>query len=73
MAQPTQKDLSELEQMIDRYTVTGVVELMADICGEKSQHILEAYQDKATSKYWQKAQEALLKFAQNNNAIKIVS
>ena len=44
-----------LEGMVDSTDVSAVVEVLADICSEKAQHIIEAWQDRASAAVWSKA------------------
>lgn len=41
-----------LEKMIDALGVKGVLELLAGVCYEKSDHIRESYNDKHLSTAW---------------------
>lgn len=48
-----------LEQLIDRCGLANVVSAVADICGEKAEHIRENWQDESTAFMWDKAGEFL--------------
>jgi len=42
----------QLEKMIDTITLPQVLELIADICEAKGQHIAENWQDEPLAKLW---------------------
>jgi hypothetical protein len=42
----------QLEKMIDESTLPDVLEVLADICEEKSAHILASYDDKNLAAFW---------------------
>lgn len=46
------EDLRALEALIDRYTVSGTLEAVAEICHEKAEHIASNWQDVRTAKTW---------------------
>jgi hypothetical protein len=54
-----QKELVELEELIDRASLQAVLEAISTICGEKADHILGSYDDRATAKVWQTAERAI--------------
>ena len=41
-----------LEEMIDKYNMQTVLEVLTDICDEKARHIMESYQDDPLAGYW---------------------
>ena len=45
----------DLENIIDSLGLSTTLELIADICYEKSAHIQTNWQDKVTSRPWEKA------------------
>ncbi len=52
----TKIDLADvLEQQIDRYTLTVVLDALEEVCGLKAQHVAEAWQDTALAKAWSDA------------------
>jgi hypothetical protein len=46
MRKMTQADQDTLERMIDDCGLTAVVDSVVEICYEKSQHIIDNYQDR---------------------------
>lgn len=54
---------ARLEGFIDRFTLPQVVELLATICREKSQHLRENWQDDKTAKIWDKNASKLEKLS----------
>ena len=52
--------LDVLEAMIDRSTLGGVLDLIAEVCSAKADHILTNWQDEATSDQWDRYSAALL-------------
>jgi hypothetical protein len=46
------KDRDILEGLVDGYSLTEVMEALAEICDEKADHILTNWQDEKTSKVW---------------------
>jgi len=50
------QDLADiLEQQIDRYTLTVVLDALEEVCFMKAQHLEENWQDKASAKAWHDA------------------
>jgi hypothetical protein len=47
-----ESDKVALEVMIDKYNLETVLEVLADICGEKAQHIRESYSDNPLAEHW---------------------
>jgi hypothetical protein len=45
-------DLLLLENLIDRYGIDQVLEMISEICGEKAEHIATAWQDAHLAKRW---------------------
>lgn len=43
---------SQLEQMIDSCSLSGLLELIANVCDEKAEHIMESYSDRNEAKKW---------------------
>lgn len=52
MAQVTQEIIDDLEDYIDRYGLTGIVDALSTICHEKAGHLLENWQDGNGAKSW---------------------
>jgi hypothetical protein len=44
-----------IERFIDISSVAAVLDVVAEICSEKAQHISENWQDEALAKSWDKA------------------
>lgn len=49
------KDTEILENFIDKYSLKEVISTISYICGEKSMHIAENWQDIALAKRWMSA------------------
>lgn len=45
----------QLESIIDLHGLTSVVQSLADICGQKEEHLLSNWQDKRAAKKWRSA------------------
>lgn len=43
----------ELEQMVDRFSVRQVVDMLSEICAEKAEHIRVNWQDFSLAARWQ--------------------
>lgn len=43
-------DLEDLEGMVDRHGLSGVLSMLSDICGEKSAHLCSNWQDTASGR-----------------------
>ncbi len=52
-------DLDELEGLVDRYSLTGVVEALAQISFEKADHIRTNWQDQVTAREWDRSAKQL--------------
>ena len=52
-----------LEKMIDSITLPQVLELLADICDAKAQHLAENWQDNRAAKLWTKNAAMLAKLS----------
>ena len=59
----TQQELDTLEALIDRTSLTAVVEALGDICHEKAEHVLTTWQDRPRSQSWRAAGFKLAKAA----------
>jgi hypothetical protein len=46
--------MEELEKLVDKHGVENVVEMLADICWGKVDHIQVNWQDEVLAKYWRK-------------------
>ncbi len=57
--QSVNKLLSDMETYIDRNSVSQLLAHIATICREKSDHIIENWQDANTAKPWNSAANAI--------------
>lgn len=48
----TPEECTHLEHLIDRRGIDSVLMALSDICGAKSEHIAEAWQDTSLAKRW---------------------
>lgn len=55
----TQSERDTLEAMIDRTSLTAVLEGLFDVCGDKAEHIRANWQDEQTAKVWDIAQDIM--------------
>jgi hypothetical protein len=44
----------QIEEIMDKTSIQELTEMITEICFEKSQHVLENWQDKNLSKIWEK-------------------
>lgn len=44
----------EIETLIDKYSVSGILNAMANVCYAKAEHIRENWQDNDLAKDWEK-------------------
>lgn len=51
----SRQEKHDLENIIDSLGLSTTLELIADICHEKSEHIQTNWQDKVTAQPWEKA------------------
>lgn len=51
----------QIETLIDRHTVAKLLEVMAQVCFEKSDHIKENWQDARLAKFWEMNAKTLTK------------
>jgi hypothetical protein len=56
-------NISDLEQLIDRYGLPNVVQALADVCFEKAAHIVESYSDKPLAEAWERDGERLARLS----------
>ena len=52
--------IDALEAMIDNNSLSGVLDLIAEVCSAKADHILTNWQDEATADQWDRYAAALL-------------
>lgn len=48
----SEKELFELEMLIDRRGISDVLMAISEICGAKAEHIAHAWQDASLAKRW---------------------
>ncbi len=54
------EDLEEqLESYMDKFGMAGTLALLSGIAEQKSEHIMESYQDESLSNAWEEAGEAI--------------
>jgi hypothetical protein len=51
--------IDKLESFIDSKGLSGVIEMLSQICSFKASHVEENWQDKGLSKEWEKASEII--------------
>jgi uncharacterized protein with HEPN domain len=51
----TKQEAETLEAIIDASSLQAVVMALSEICGEKSEHVLTNWQDKALAREWAEA------------------
>ena len=49
----TQAEAINLETLIDNHGIQEVMDAIANICWEKSEHIVQSYGDKPLAKLWE--------------------
>ena len=52
--------IDALEALIDCHSLGGVLDLIAEVCSAKADHILTNWQDEATADQWDRYTAALL-------------
>lgn len=52
----TKGQRDDLERLIDRHGLGNLLKGIAHICADKSEHVLTAWQDRQTSRAWDKAE-----------------
>jgi hypothetical protein len=55
MSKITDDDFADLEQLIDKIGLSEVLQLLADVCYAKADHIETNWQDYRLAKLWEKA------------------
>ena len=51
--------VSELEALVDKHTLKGVLQDLEEVCHLKASHIEEAWQDKALAQAWSRDANAI--------------
>lgn len=54
-------DLAQLEQMVDKLSIIGVLDHLEEICYLKAQHLQENWQDRKSAKHWEKRAKQIQK------------
>lgn len=62
----TNEQRVELEILVDRADLAGVLDALATICQEKSEHVATVWQDKPLARTWQKAAAKLERFVRTS-------
>lgn len=64
MSQPnhTQEEETQVEMLVDRYGVRGVLDILAAVCHGKADHVLDAWQDECLSKVWSETGDRIEEF-----------
>ena len=50
----TREERDELENLLDKMSVEGVINALAEICYEKEGHVMESWQDRTLASRWSK-------------------
>lgn len=64
MPRISKDDRDDLEQILDRTGVKGLLEALAEIANEKESHVQESWQDAALAKRWSKLSTKFDRLAQ---------
>jgi uncharacterized protein (DUF736 family) len=65
-------DQDTVEGLIDRLTLRGLLDLVAQVCHEKADHLRANWQDETAGHAWERVSETMEK-ALDNPCIKAVS
>ena len=49
-----------LEALVDRWGLSGVLALLADVCNAKAEHVRENWQDESTAKSWEQDADTIM-------------
>lgn len=55
----TMAERDALEALLDRTSVSAVLAALADLCGEKAQHIAENWQDRPLYESWREVEDLI--------------
>lgn len=55
----TKEQRDALEELVDATSMYDVVTELAELCGEKAEHVRSAWQDEALAKAWERNGETL--------------
>lgn len=58
-------ELADLEDMIDKYSLSEVLAELASICYDKAEHIRQSYDDRVTARTWEKAGARVISASNN--------
>ena len=70
MAHPTDDGI--VEDLIDRLTLRGLLDLVAQVCHEKADHLRANWQDETAGHAWERAEQIIDKMT-TNPRVKAVS
>ena len=59
----SQSDIDDLEGMIDRFSLSEVLQALSGICDEKASHLESNWQDKNAAKCWTRDGAKITKLA----------
>ncbi len=62
----TKETQATLEDLIDKSSLTDVLNLLANICNEKADHLRSDWQDEQSAKGWERDAAKLDKLSLNN-------
>ena len=48
----TASDYAILEQLLDRNSLTGLLDALSEVCSEKQEHVATNWQDRALARIW---------------------
>lgn len=51
----TTRERADLEALIDRHDLARVIDALAEVCGEKADHLRENWQDNESAEVWESA------------------
>jgi hypothetical protein len=57
----TEDNTDLLERIVDLHGLPKTLDMLADICAEKAEHLRTNWQDKGAAKDWEKAYKLMLK------------
>jgi hypothetical protein len=53
MTKPTRNEtLDQIEALIDRHQLTGLCDLIAEVCSAKADHVVDNWQDDIVAEIW---------------------
>ena len=66
-----ENEYETLECMIDKFGLSNVLDAIARICIEKSEHVLVNYNDKSTSRAWDRAHKPIMQTAHHASVTRV--